>query len=65
MDYSKLWVAWLALFAVIEGAAILNKKKGDTLSEHVWKWFPKNTARGVALVGFMAWLFWHFVSGEV
>lgn len=57
------WVAWLAAFGVIEGIALFNKRKGDTLSEHVWKWFPKNTARGLGLFAFMAWLFMHFVSG--
>ena len=61
MDYSKLWVAWLALFLVIEGAAILNSKKGDTLSEHVWRWIPYKSARWVALGGFLAWLAYHFL----
>ena len=66
MDFSWFWVAWIALFAIIEGAALLNKKKGDTLSENVWRWFPKNTVRGIALFAFMAWLFMHFISaGEV
>lgn len=70
LDYSKLWVAWLALFVAIEGASLANKKKGDTLSEHVWDWFSvnekgsrKRTIRMVGLFGFMAWLLVHFVSG--
>lgn len=37
--YTMAWVLWLALFAVIEGMALVNSRKGDTLSEHVWAWF--------------------------
>jgi len=64
-DFTWAWIAWLAAFGVIEGMALYRKKGGETLSAHVWKYFPRNTARGIALVAFMAWLFWHFVSGEV
>ncbi|MFF3055009.1 hypothetical protein [Streptomyces sp. NPDC057909] len=41
--WSWLWVGWLAAFVVIEGKALFNKTEGDTLSEHVWRWF--STAR--------------------
>ena len=37
--YTWAWGAWLAAFAIIEGLAVKNRKKGDTLSAHVWKWF--------------------------
>lgn len=33
------WLLWLAMFLAIELPAALNKEKGDTLSEHTWKWF--------------------------
>ena len=33
------WVAWIVLFGIIEGAALILHGKGYTLSEHVWKWF--------------------------
>lgn len=37
--WTVAWVLWIAAFAVIEGLALARKAKGDTLSEHVWKWF--------------------------
>lgn len=78
-NWTYAWLAWLAAFAVIEGAALFNKKDGDTLSEHVWKWFatskkahakegteqPKGTVRirRFALLAGMAWLTVHFLTG--
>ena len=38
---SGFTVAWVAVgiaVVVIEGVALLNAGKGDTLSEHVWAW---------------------------
>ncbi|MFF3015832.1 hypothetical protein [Streptomyces sp. NPDC057939] len=74
--WSWLWVGWLAAFLVIEGKALFNKTSGDTLSEHVWKWFSTaRTAehqgqptglvrlRRFALLAFMAWLSVHFLTG--
>lgn len=68
--YTWLWIGWIALFGVIEGAALINKDKGDTLSEHIWKWFsvkeessPKKTLRMVSLGGFLTWLVIHFLTG--
>ena len=69
--YTELWALWLLFFAVIEGAAIANKEKGDTLSEHVWKWigkrgYPKPSGykwRRGALGVFFAWLIAHFFWG--
>ena len=64
--YTSLWVVWGLIFAAIEGAALFNKGKGDTLSEHVWKWFAiKDKPTGYKLrrgsLGvFMAWLVAHF-----
>lgn len=70
LDFSKGWLLWIIAFLVWEGLALFNKKKGDTLSEHVWDWFSvkeqssrKRTIRMVGLVGFMAWLSIHFVTG--
>ncbi|WMI34524.1 hypothetical protein SEA_DEXERS_3 [Streptomyces phage Dexers] len=66
------WIAWITAFLVIEGKALFNKEKGDTLSEHVWKWFhteqgkkwSKTTRlRRFALLAFMAWLSVHFLTG--
>jgi hypothetical protein len=72
------WLAWLGAFVALEGPALMNKTQGDTLSEHVWKWFATSRAdmkkdngkttgwvrvRRVILVGFMAWLSIHFATG--
>jgi len=68
--YTWLWVAWLLAFIGIEAAALINKDKGDTLSEHVWKWFSvkeqssvKRNFRMVCLGGFLLWLATHFMTG--
>jgi len=75
--FTLAWVAWLAIFAVVEGIALANRREGDTLSEHVWEWFgtardaggtdaPKTAiARGkrFVLLAFMAWLAIHFLTG--
>ena len=44
--WTWLWIAWGLAFAVIEGAAIANDKKGDTLSEHVRLWFRTDVKLG-------------------
>jgi hypothetical protein len=36
--YTAGWIAWALMFAVIEGIALFNKSRGDTLSEHLWAW---------------------------
>lgn len=75
--WAWLWIAWIVSFCAIEGAALARKAEGDTLSEHVWKWFaigrpgdrPALTAwaltRRIGLLAFLAWLAVHFVSGGV
>jgi hypothetical protein len=71
MDGSTVgWLAWIAAFVVLEGRALITKRQGDTLSEHVWKWFAikdKNAKAGqarraVLLMG-LAWLSAHFLTG--
>lgn len=68
------WIAWLAAFCGIEGKALFNKTEGDTLSEHVWKWFATTQGstgkpsgwvrlRRFGLLAFMAWLTTHFLTG--
>ena len=67
--WTVAWLLWIAMFLVIEGAAIWNKYEGDTLSEHVWNWFSVKDkgkgwrARRVALLAFLAWLTVHFITG--
>lgn len=67
--YTAAWATWLLMFAAIEGAALADKREGDTLSEHVWRWFSiKNKSRGwrlrrAALLAFLAWITGHFMTG--
>lgn len=68
--YTALWVIWIALFGAIEGAALVDKRKGDTLTEHVRKWFSIGKkskgwrARRFVLLSFLAWLVAHFLSSD-
>ena len=64
--YTLAWAIWIGMFAVIEGAALVRKEPGDTLTEHVRKWFATSSKptgwkwrRGV-LVAFLGWLGVHF-----
>ncbi|AWN07373.1 hypothetical protein SEA_MANEEKUL_3 [Streptomyces phage Maneekul] len=70
--WTWLWIFWIGAFVVIEGVALARKEPGDTLSEHVWKWFhtqqgqkwSKTTRlRRFILLAFMAWLSVHFLTG--
>lgn len=69
MNYTLAWYIWFMLFAVIEGGAIFNKKKGDTLSEHLWRWASiKEKSNGwrlrrVGLTFTMVWIFIHIITG--
>jgi hypothetical protein len=66
------WIGWLVYFAVVEGAALYRSKPGDTLSEHAWAWLGVGEGRSrsgwtqlrrALLVGFLAWLVLHFMTG--
>lgn len=68
------WLAWLAFFVVEETLALRNRTKGDTLSEHVWRWFaitgskaprPWVRLRRFVLLALLAWLCLHFLTGGV
>lgn len=69
--WSWAWVSLLGACALVELAALVNKERGDTLSEHIWKWFAVRDNRRFGWVGFrrtllllaMAWLTAHFVTG--
>ena len=69
--FTNYWYAWIGLFFVIEGVAIRNKARGDTLSEHVWAFLGVNgwkvpsypwLRRGI-FAGLFAWLGAHFFLG--
>jgi hypothetical protein len=69
--YTYLWVLWGALFALIEGAALINDKRGDTLSEHFRLWFRTDTRKGrtawLVVSGlFLTWFTTHIaVEGSI
>ncbi len=67
--YTMAWILWVAAFFVIEIPAIMNPKEGDTLTEHVRKWFSTRTKpsqwrlRRLVLLFFLVWLVVHFFLG--
>ena len=71
--FTAAWIFIIVWFAVWETIAIVRKKRGDTLSEHVWQWFslkggkdklkPWQAGLRFAFLAFWAWLTLHFLSG--
>jgi len=71
--WTWFWVAWLAVFAILETVTIIRRDTGDTLSEHVWSWFhlvgsKSKLTKWQALtrfgfLAFWAWLTIHFLTG--
>ncbi len=62
------WYLWWVLFVILEGLALFNREDGDTLSEHIRKWFrvkdPRPTAftwvmRSILMVTLL-WFITHF-----
>lgn len=65
--WTALWIAWGLAFALIEGVALANDTPGDTLSEHLRKWFRTDTHLGrsawlVASGVFFAWFVVHIAT---
>lgn len=65
------WIVWLVIgFGIPEAIALARRAEGDTLSEHVRKWFATEpgasgkfvTLRRVVLLGAMAWLSIHWIT---
>ena len=73
MWYTAGWVLWIVLFAALETAALVDRRRGDTLSEHTWDWFCLRggkagrsrwcVLRRFGFLAFWAWLTIHFLSG--
>ena len=72
--YTLAWILWILGFLGIEYMAIKDKRKGDTLSEHVWKIIgtkhkgSKTAAMWavrIGLAGLIAWLIPHFFTAGV
>lgn len=62
--YSIAWAVWLAFFGVVEARAVVRKRQGDTLSEHVWYALRFPVMR-FTFAGFWAWLTLHFFTRRV
>lgn len=72
--YTWAWLAWALAFVIVEGMALFNSRRGDTLSEHVWAWLGSahltrkqptgwtRLRRFVVLAG-LAWVVAHFLTG--
>lgn len=67
--WTYAWIAWGLMFLAIELPAAMNKSPGDTLTEHVRRWFalrdkPRQWRwRRFALLAFMVGLTTHFLLG--
>ena len=59
--YTVAWVSWIIGFIVIEGIALLDAGRGDTLSEHVWALLDFTPVLWWVGGGFMLWLTGHFL----
>lgn len=71
--WTRLWLGWIAAFFVIEFWALARGRPQDTLSDRCWTAFdiPRHPAparsvrlRRISLVGFLAWLVGHFLTGD-
>lgn len=71
MDWYLLgYVAGAAVIAAVELVALLNRRPGDTLSEHVWRWIGLGRRwtvtfmlRRAVLAAFLGWLLLHLITG--
>lgn len=68
--WTTLWILWALMFTAVEAAAIWNDKRGDTLSEHLRRWFRTDTnlGRTIFLIVsgvFMSWFVVHIATGLV
>lgn len=71
------WIGWAVYFLAVEGLALTNSARGDSLSEHGWAWLGyaatgKGTLRRPSgwtrlrrflLLAFLVWLLAHFLTG--
>jgi hypothetical protein len=67
MIWAIAWFAWIIMFGIIEAIAIKHDAPGDTLTEHIQKWFRTDTHLGrtaflVAFGGFAVWFVIHILT---
>lgn len=67
--FTIAWISWIVGFLVIEFWAIFRQDEGDTLSEHLRKWFNVKTNHGrtvwlvVSFIFFVVWFIPHIAFG--
>lgn len=69
--FTVAWVIWIVFFLVVEGIALVSRKKDLTFSEHWWALFRVRTstpwwAKSVLVLvqlGFGIWLVGHLTFG--
>ena len=67
--FTWAWAAWVLAFCVIEARAIRDRRPGGTLSELLWELCSVQEKhkgwrwRRIALLGALAWLAAHLISG--
>ncbi len=63
--FTVAWIAWGVVFVALETWALVSKREGATLSEHLRAWLGIRPVRqwrivGASLViGFCLWFAWH------
>lgn len=57
---TRLWIGLATVGAVVEGVALFNRVKGDTLSEHIWALRARPVAKHLVAPA-LGWLAWHFL----
>ncbi|WNZ14964.1 hypothetical protein [Streptomyces sp. 11x1] len=63
-----VWILWTCLFALFETWALINRRKGDTLSENTRKLFRIRTSKTgraaftVGWLGFSGWFLLHILT---
>ncbi len=69
MGWTRAWILWIVMFFSIEMPALIKRREGATLSEHVWEWFSirgKSTQwrlRRFSLLAFLIWVSAHLLTG--
>lgn len=67
--YTIAWLVFGVFFVVVETIALIDRRPGDTLSEHLRSWFATRgkprwwQARRAVLVVFLVWFPVHLFSG--
>ena len=58
---TPMWLAGALAFLAAEAWTLQNKRPGDTLSGHIWRWARGARWRAAILAAILSWLAWHFI----